>query len=195
MQETGNRINGRTATGSNKTPDRHSTPTEKEQRRKLQRIRLIMKTLIYQQYLIKYKALPADEVRSIANSKTIKDTKANDLTKAVVLLIDLLGGFATRQQSAGMMRGGKYTYSTTKRGVSDVTGVLTGKPLSIEIKIGKDTQSPAQKKRQKEIEAAGGFYFIAKNLPDCFDWIITTCAISEDYLTEIYNKGKEIFNK
>jgi len=36
----------------------------------------------------------------------------------------------------------------------------------IEVKAGKDRQSEDQKKRQSEIERAGGFYFVARSTDD-----------------------------
>lgn len=174
------------------TPD---IATPQQQRAMLERVRVIMRYLYYKQQLAKYPTVPTDEIKSLAKTKAIKDSTANGLTAAVVLLIELLGGFATRQSSTGMMRNGKYTYSNTKKGIADVGGVLNGKPLSIEIKIGKDRQSPAQKERQKEIEAAGGYYYISKELPSTFEWIIKTCEMSESHLQELFNNGKQLFCK
>lgn len=171
--------------------------TPQQQRARLEAVRVIMRYLFYKQQFLKYPTVPADEIKSLAKTKAIKDTTANTLTAAVVLLIELLGGFATRQQSQGQYnaRLRRFTKSTTKKGVSDVTGVLSGKPLNIEIKIGKDRQSPEQKQVQKDIEAAGGYYFIAKNLPDTYDYITTTCGISETYLQELLREGKQLLGK
>jgi hypothetical protein len=38
--------------------------------------------------------------------------------------------------------------------------------VKIEVKIGKDRQSEAQKRYQENIEKAGGIYYIAKNFDD-----------------------------
>lgn len=92
------------------------------------------------------------------------------------MLIDYItfnGGFATRQQSQGQYnsRLKKYTKATTKKGVADITGVLCGVPINIEVKIGKDRQSKAQKNVQQQITQAGGEYFIAKDYPTAYEYL------------------------
>jgi hypothetical protein len=42
--------------------------------------------------------------------------------------------------------------------------------VKIEVKIGKDRQSDAQKRYQENIEKAGGTYYIAKNFDDFVDF-------------------------
>jgi hypothetical protein len=51
--------------------------------------------------------------------------------------------------------------------------VYQGIHLSIEVKIGKDRQSAAQKKVQQEVTTAGGMYFLARDFQSCWDWIQT----------------------
>jgi hypothetical protein len=42
--------------------------------------------------------------------------------------------------------------------------------VKIEVKIGKDRQSEAQKKYQEDIERAGGVYLIARDFDSFVEW-------------------------
>lgn len=53
--------------------------------------------------------------------------------------------------------------SGQKKGLPDVIGAVYGMFASVEVKVGKDRQSEHQIKRQEEIQAAGGWYCIAKD--------------------------------
>ena len=109
------------------------------------------------------------------------DSTANGLTKCIVAFITLSGGFATRVTTTGRMIptgktevfAGKLKYipGTTKRGTPDIMGVLNGKNLAIEVKIGKDRQSEAQKQVEADINASGGYYFIARDFESFYQWV------------------------
>lgn len=111
------------------------------------------------------------------------DKTANGLTKCIVAYITFMGGFATRVSTTGQMRPTgktevfagklKWVYGTTKRGTPDILCVLNGKQLAIEVKIGKDKQSPAQIEVEKQINAAGGHYWIARDFQSFYEWINT----------------------
>ena len=98
------------------------------------------------------------------------DKSANGLTTAIVDYIRLTGGYADRINNTGIMRNGKWTRSGTRKGIADIMaskpievgGRLIGVQVAIEVKIGKDRQSDAQKKIQAEVIKSGGFYIIAK---------------------------------
>ena len=51
-------------------------------------------------------------------------------------------------------------------GRDTIIGIIDGRFFGIEVKIGKDRQSADQKEIEKEINAAGGVYFIAKSYDD-----------------------------
>jgi len=98
------------------------------------------------------------------------DKTANGLTNAIVDFIRLTGGYADKINNMGVMRNGKWTRSGTRKGIADI---MAGKPIkvgdrtisatvAIEVKIGKDRQSEAQKKIEAEVVKSGGFYIIAK---------------------------------
>ena len=107
------------------------------------------------------------------------DQKANDLTKAIVKYIELKGGFASRISVQGTynMKLKKYVRGTSKRGLADVMGhirsVKTGEivPISIEVKVGKDSQSKYQKTIENKVNDSGGRYFIARDFQSVVDFL------------------------
>lgn len=105
--------------------------------------------------------------------KKYKDTGTNDLTKAIIDFIDLSGGWATRISTEG-----RYIKSidaripsSVKTGTADIHACWKGMHLSIEVKVGKDTQSEVQKEVEAAIRRAGGQYFIAKTFDSFYQWI------------------------
>ena len=49
------------------------------------------------------------------------------------------------------------------KGSADVSATIRGRSVKIEVKIGHDRQSDAQRKYQQEVERSGGIYLIARN--------------------------------
>lgn len=105
------------------------------------------------------------------------DKTANGLTKAVIAWIQLHNGQAERINTMGRflpgktigtgMYGvkqlkGKYIPTTSTKGSADISATIKGRSVKIEIKIGMDKQSDAQRKYQAGIETAGGLYWIVK---------------------------------
>lgn len=60
--------------------------------------------------------------------------------------------------------------SSMQLGTADISATILGRSVKIEVKIGKDRQSEDQKKYQKQIENARGYYVIAKDFQSFFDW-------------------------
>lgn len=109
----------------------------------------------------KYKNVP-----EYALPKTkIKTSTSNELTQAIIKYLTLKGHFATRVSSAGryLTREKIYIPSTTRKGTADIHAIVNGKHLSIEVKIGKDKLSEAQKTMKQNIERAGGAYFVSRD--------------------------------
>lgn len=77
---------------------------------------------------------------------------------------------AERIESTGRMLGKKWVKSTSTNGTADISATIAGKSVKIEIKIGKDRQSEAQKKYQADVERAGGIYIIVKNFTEFAEW-------------------------
>ena len=111
------------------------------------------------------------------------DKTANGLTKCVIDFLNLSGHQAERISSMGRMIDkrkkstdvlgreriiGSLTYikGTSTNGTADISSIINGKSVKIEIKIGKDRQSEAQKKYQQATEKAGGIYLITTNFDE-----------------------------
>ena len=107
---------------------------------------------------------------SFRPTKEYKTSTANGLTKAVVDFLNFSGHFATRINNQGTWvsdkfkkGGGFYRPSTQVKGIADIDSLIKGYKVAIEIKIGSDRQSEAQKDYQSKIERAGGYYWIVKD--------------------------------
>ena len=111
------------------------------------------------------------------------DATANGLTKCVIDFLNLSGHQAERISSMGRMIDkrqkttdvlgreriiGSLTYikGTSTNGTADISSIINGKSVKIEIKIGKDRQSEVQKKYQQATEKAGGIYLITKSFDE-----------------------------
>ena len=96
-------------------------------------------------------------------------SKANQLTNDIIKHITLIGGWATRVNTAGRVLNGKYITGTTKLGTPDIIACIPiGRFVGIEIKIGKDKQSDAQKQVENDIHKAQGNYYLIHNLDEWF---------------------------
>lgn len=108
------------------------------------------------------------------------DKTANGLTKCIIDFLNFSGHQAERISTTGRYIDQKQTYTdsvgftrtigsgkwipgTGTKGSADISATIAGKSVKIEVKIGKDRQSEAQKAYQAKIEQAGGIYLIAKD--------------------------------
>ena len=132
--------------------------------------------LLINRYSITHPNIPPNYI-----VKTVyKDQTANGLTKAICDWINLHGYQAERINTMGTARekkttGGKvigvtWTKGTSTAGSADISATIKGRSVKIEVKIGKDRQSEAQKRYQENIERAGGTYYIARNFDDFVDF-------------------------
>lgn len=128
-------------------------------------------------YPDKYRVPPKYDVNS-----------TNGLTRAIIDLIDLLGGWATRISTEGRtITKTRVTHgvfgavqgqdavripSSTKLGTADIHAVLRGQHLSIEVKRGRDYQSDDQLKVMERVRAAGGHYIVARDFDSTYDEIM-----------------------
>lgn len=110
-----------------------------------------------------------------------KDATANELTKAIIAFFDIQGGIGERINSMGKVIDTRKTYQdpitgqtkvigsidwvkgTSTDGTADISATVFGLSVKVEVKIGNDRQSEAQKKYQERIERAGGIYIIARS--------------------------------
>lgn len=106
--------------------------------------------------------------------QSYRDDTANGLTRCVVDFIRYNGGQAERINTTGMpeQRGGRIVWrkSNMTKGSADISATITGRSVKIEVKIGPDRQSEAQRRYQASIERAGGLYFIAKDFTSFIEW-------------------------
>ena len=133
------------------------------------------------------------------------DATANGLTKCVIDFLNYSGHQAERISSMGRMidkrkdsidvMGNKrvigsmqYIKGTSTNGTADISSIINGKSVKIEIKIGTDRQSMAQKKYQLATEKAGGIYLITKTFDEFMEQYGKVTARAG---TRIYN-GFEI---
>jgi len=100
--------------------------------------------------------------------KIFRDDTANGLTECVCKWLELNGFFAARINTTGTynVKLKRFVFSGSKKGMADVTSVINGKHISIEIKIGNDRPRPEQLKVKTEIEKAGGNYIFVRNFDD-----------------------------
>ena len=92
--------------------------------------------------------------------KKFRDDKANDLTKLIVAWCKVNGFFASRINTQGTYDAKHKIYrrTTSRKGMADITAVINGRHVSIEVKVGKDKPREEQLKVAEEIKNAGGIY-------------------------------------
>ena len=119
--------------------------------------------------------------------QSYRDNTANGLTKCIVDYIRHNGGQAERVATIGMpeQRGGRIVWrkSNTTKGSVDISATIAGRSVKIEVKIGLDHQSEAQRRYQASIERAGGLYFVAKDFTTFVEWY------SEKFNRDCYGKS------
>jgi hypothetical protein len=128
---------------------------------------------------------------NLLSKEAFRDDKANGLTKCIITFIQLKGGQAERISTTGRCidRSERYTDvvgitrtvgsvewvpGTSTNGSADISATIKGRSVKIEVKIGADRQSQAQKDYQQAIEKAGGLYSIAKDFTSFVQWYTRT---------------------
>jgi hypothetical protein len=131
----------------------------------------------------KYPSVP---IESVPHTK-YSDKTANGLTKCIIDFLTFHGWQAERINNTGRMIDRRTTYTnvmgrcktiggidwvkgTGTDGTADISATIGGKAVKIEVKIGRDKQSEAQRNYQQVIEKAGGLYFIAKTFSEFYTW-------------------------
>ncbi len=116
------------------------------------------------------------------------DSKANGLTSAIIDFLNITDGchaerisiegrtidarktvtnVAGQVQQIGSI---KRIKSSMQLGTADISATVLGRSVKIEVKIGRDFQSEAQKEYQRQIESAKGYYVIAKDFETFYYW-------------------------
>ena len=119
------------------------------------------------------------------------DNSANSLTNSIIFYINATGNQAERIGSQGQYREGKkievgtgeiaytkqlpgkWTKGQGTKGTADISSIINGKSVKIEVKYGRDIQSQVQKDYQNKIETAGGIYYIARDFDTFIEWYNT----------------------
>jgi hypothetical protein len=107
--------------------------------------------------------LPYHYVINPKQTKIIADT--NGIMRLIVDYIHYVypkSKSFRRISSEGKWRQGIGYIPSSNKGLSDGEGIVNGKFLSLELKIGKDTIRESQLKRKREIENDGGIYYLCK---------------------------------
>jgi len=142
-----------------------------------------LKALALEHSRQKYPNLP-EHARVI---RKYSDKTANGLTKCVIDYLTFSGYQAERISSTGryidnrqtftdvigrtrIIGSGKWIPGSSTKGTADISATVKGRSVKIEVKIGKDRQSDAQKDYQAQIEKAGGVYIIVKSFNDFISW-------------------------
>lgn len=96
------------------------------------------------------------------------DGKANELTKVILAWFKVNDYFAARVNTQGNYNAklGKWVRSGATAGMADITAVVSGRHLSVEVKVGKDTVRESQLRVKAAIENAGGIYIIVRSFED-----------------------------
>lgn len=117
------------------------------------------------------------------------DNTANGLTRCIIDFIRYSGGQAERISCTGRILDKRKQYvdsvgfhrtvgsiqwikPSMQSGTADISATYGGLSIKIEVKIGRDRQRPSQAAYQCQIEAAGGFYFIAHDFQSFYEWFI-----------------------
>jgi len=137
--------------------------------------------LIHERECLRYPNMPPAYIPK----KKYDVKKSNGLTKAIIDFINIQGGMAERIGNTGRyLQGdtvtdvigikrvfkGKYIPGTGTNGTADISATYKGKSLKIEVKIGADRQSDAQKEYEQRVTDAGGIYVIAKDFEGFYLW-------------------------
>lgn len=116
-----------------------------------------------------------------------RDDTANGCTRCIIDYIIYKGGQAERINTMGIpIDNRKQVTDITGRtrtigsvqwrpsgstvGSADISATINRRSVKIEVKIGKDRQSAAQRQYQAAVEAAGGIYYIAKDFTSFVQW-------------------------
>ena len=129
---------------------------------------------------------PNTPLKYLAKS-TYRDDTATGLTKCIIDFIRFNGGQAERINTTGIPKDNRmqvadimghsrtigsieWRPSGTTKGSADISATIRGRSVKIEVKVGRDTQSEAQRQYQASIEAAGGIYYIARDFESFVIW-------------------------
>lgn len=91
-------------------------------------------------------------------------SRATELTNQIIDFIYRQGGYAWRSSSVGVFDTKQQRFrAAAKKGVADVLACYRGRLVAVEVKIGTDRLSDEQDGFLRNVGAAGGIGFVAKD--------------------------------
>jgi len=99
----------------------------------------------------------------------------NGLTNSIIRYFQLHNHFAERISTQGTWDAKLkcYRHSTGTKGSADISAIVNGKTVKIEIKFGKDVLSDAQKSYADKVRQSGALYYVAKDFFEFINWFNT----------------------
>lgn len=144
--------------------------------------------------MAKDKAKGSSLLYSYVKPPKYDDSTANGLTTCIIDFLNMMdGSHAERISNEGRTIDTRKTItnvvgqvrqigsikrikSSMQLGTADISATILGRSVKIEVKIGKDRQSEAQKIYQKQIEDARGYYKIVKDFEEFYNWFTDNMA-------------------
>lgn len=111
-----------------------------------------------------------------------KESTSNGLTQLIIRWLTWSGHYANRISTQGQAqvhkiprwnvgseqmqysKTVKWIKGSTKRGTPDISAIIFGRSVWIEVKVGKDRLSEEQKEQGAAIQEAGGAWFVARDM-------------------------------
>jgi hypothetical protein len=118
------------------------------------------------------------------------DRTANGLTRCIIDFIRLDGYQAERINTMGrtidnrkrvtdvlgrtkLIGSTTYIPTTGTKGSADISATIRGRSVKVEVKVGKDRQSPEQKAYELSIVSSGGIYWIVRSFDEFYNKYLT----------------------
>jgi hypothetical protein len=169
---------GQTCTGNNSTPKvQNFAPYRKSKGVKL------LEAMANDEARRKNPTIPAEWLAP----RKYTDNSANSLTRCIIDFLTFKGWQAERinntgrridtQQTFTDVAGRSRTIGQTKwirgtgtNGTADISATIKGLSVKVEVKYNRDRQSEAQCAYQRQVQQAGGLYFIASSFEQFLNW-------------------------
>lgn len=96
----------------------------------------------------------------------------NGLTNSIIRYFQLHNHFAERISTQGTWdaKNKTYRHSTGTKGSADISAIVNGRSVKIEVKFGKDVLSDAQKSYAEKVRQSGALYYVAKDFFEFINW-------------------------
>lgn len=156
---------------------------------KKKRATTVLREMLFEDMKRKHPELPVNYIPD----GPVKCNSANTLTTCIKKFLTLKGHQCERINTMGRridqrttfvdvlghnrtMGSVKWIPGTGTRGSADLSSTILGRSVKWEVKWNKDRQSSYQKEYQRQVEAAGGYYFLTHNLDEFmeqYEWLMS----------------------